>query len=1844
MTTTTSPAVAPRRVLLLLKAQGDFKHSGKYYLLNGRWHLLHAEKPAPKGVPLLREVPEGHDPSAHHSKLMTPDMWAKIYAHPDNSNKANFVKKLDQMKAAFDKGDAHAILAGNYPADTTHKKLAHIGNYLLHLLGSEHQIQIGQKKGEHAAVAGHAAPKAEQPKAEAPKAAEPKAEPDYLAKIEATSSLAAADAFGQLYLHAHGNSDEAKAKVEAAKAKMQANLPGASAPAPTASDWEPTFDDVMALQGKPHAEVKATMKDWADKMGSVEKLSSLINKFHHQAKAEKAKAEAAKPTEAEAAPKKAAEPAPTFAVGDTVAPEQMKHLAPGTVVQMTANGKPWRKALVGTNMVWFSKLNGDKGWQKKQVDPQHFTAFKKGQYGEATVLEVAGPDWMPEQQKTMAKDLLEAKQEKNPDIKAHKMGALVVVGKVGNPHSFAWINEDGEWGAGFTGKQEHQLETGQGLEPLDLGAAAAEQGPKEGDTKQGAEGTLVLKDGHWVKQGEEPAAKPKAKSAEDAHQKWLESMAKLPSIELDGEKWFVVAEGTKHANGTTHVHLASATHGSLKANGWGPNQINTDVSNELLHPAPAGGVTMPEFHEGKEKAGVKDYYEKVGQKVLDLVAAGDLAGLEAMKAKGLEPNKYGKVGNTWKGKTENSKILLAMHDQAVAQLKGAAPQAEPAAEPAPAVSVSPAAAVTAKIIGAGTASEAKNAAMAFLNEHDPSPENYDTVIAAMKKTGFKSMAATFEELKADEHGTSDAIKHKLKSVGAPDLEAHVKQLPDGKWSADIYDTALKKYMPNVGVFNTEGEALESFNSPSWEKPGDAEAKASAPVLPGTSPEPIKPDVSYSVMWGEEVDNIEKALDEGDTLKLEQAITNSKGLLSDGAKASFAYATAALDHLASKAMAEGVAASATTSEAMKSVAPYIQSQDYSQQAYANAVAALKGAGFNSSADVLAAGAKTMAETADANPAKASMIKQIAEAGSATAAITAASVYVDAQDKAQEAYDDVIDELKAHGYNGAANLFAEAKADAAKTKAKAGVSPAKQAMLDAMGGETDSNAVGVAASKYVASADHALGAWDDAIEALEAYGHDKLAAGFKAGKATTIEKGIAPKEGDTKMGADGMLVLKNGHWVKMEPDQPAMPKITALKPGQAIKIMASQGVKTASGNKAKLKALAVAGDVGGLQQFIADHPNLYASKKVAQALIDAMTGGAPIPQMAPKAAAAIPTPASTAMAAMGAGMAEEKPQPMDNWTKVGNQQGSNPGGKFIDPSGQAWYCKFPADEDHAKAEVLASKFYAAAGLSAQDAKLITKDGKVGIATKWTDIEQLAPGEAGKLEGAAEGFALDAWLGNRDVVGIDYANLQKGQDGKAHRVDAGASFIYRAQGGKKEFGDSVTELDTLLDPKYNAQTAKTFGHLTKADIAASVAKVLEIPDELINALVHHYGYGDEATKEALVQTLIARKADLAAKFPVATKVAESAPEKPPVYRIPTPPDFKNWNGPGKGLSSKAVFNEQNDQITDEIFKLGKRGDVEALSGMKFQPINEAGAAVGDEKPVAQHPSKHIPAYFNDVVKSMTTPYVSPKVAYRAATKNLGGAFKAMKHLFPGFKNLKESAKKLGRYAVLGKISGKGNPLANWKPTIVSRKAGTLDEKTLFELSQKGYAQLSGVEKQAIKDYTGSGYTSMNNALIQGKNHDMAYNAIKATEKASVPLPAGAVISRRFSFDKAEDGSQSQANHDKAIAEIIAAGPGSVLQEFGIISTSTRSDFWHGRVHLKITIGEGVKGLYVANDPEGYSGKSPISSNPGESEIMLPYGTKFMVTKVHPKGHGFTDEDGSWGKKSGDEIVIEVTALPNM
>jgi hypothetical protein len=221
---------------------------------------------------------------------------------------------------------------------------------------------------------------------------------------------------------------------------------------------------------------------------------------------------------------------------------------------------------------------------------------------------------------------------------------------------------------------------------------------------------------------------------------------------------------------------------------------------------------------------------------------------------------------------------------------------------------------------------------------------------------------------------------------------------------------------------------------------------------------------------------------------------------------------------------------------------------------------------------------------------------------------------------------------------------------------------------------------------------------------------------------------------------------------------------------------------------------------------------------------------------------------------------------DFERIGPQQGSNPGGLYRHKgSGEQWYIKTPASEDFARNEVLANRLYKAAGVDVADVRLIDVNGKASVASKIIDglKADRAGLAAGRVSGAYEGYATDAWLANWDVAGMNFDNMLV-KEGKAWRIDAGGALRYRAQGGLKgkEWGAVVQELETLRNAQTNPQTATVFGKMTKAQLEASAQRLRAVSDDEIRAIVKEFGPVDAKDNAKLAEILIARKQDILRK----------------------------------------------------------------------------------------------------------------------------------------------------------------------------------------------------------------------------------------------------------------------------------------------------------------------------------------------------------------------------------------------
>lgn len=747
-----------------------------------------------------------------------------------------------------------------------------------------------------------------------------------------------------------------------------------------------------------------------------------------------------------------------------------------------------------------------------------------------------------------------------------------------------------------------------------------------------------------------------------------------------------------------------------------------------------------------------------------------------------------------------------------------------------------------------------------------------------------------------------------------------------------------------------------------------------------------------------------------------------------------------------------------------------------------------------------------------------------------------------------------------------------------------------------------------------------------------------------------EGTGPQEGDTKVINGTTYVLKNGRWHKQGVEPKAAPaaakkqtasekkaeqKAAALK--AAIEAVAVPDFSADTNTKwaksyeevAKtIKASLLAGDgftkyvttqKGGLK-FLAHVPGIGKLKDIhaassyvrrqlmhkfltdLKAAIAANKGGKIAPSVIvttePVKAAAAPQSAAQSAPKPTVVFTQNKSgiTPMDGWTQVGKQQGSNPGGTYKDKNGQEWYVKFPATEDHCKNELLASKLYKAAGVEVPTLRLVSKGGKVGIASKIVPGVTKVGADIKNAPGALEGFAVDAWLGNYDSVGTGYDNLLKTNEGKAIRIDVGGSLLYRAQGAPKGdmFGNEVDEIDGMRDKAKNSYGAAVFSGISKSKLDESVASVLEIPDDVIGQIVGKFGPGDDAAKKALAAKLVARKADLAKKFPSAYLIANPPmpdPRKLPIdaSKLPKLPNFLNWNGQGKGLSGNEKVNEANQKAVQEIYDAAMKGNYVALKNLKYHVVDKTTGAVSLGGMFADHPSQHVRDFYSTVIDYMGI------IANPAAKKQKVwdiGEYSSLDELLDNVKphlygvsvGDVPANQRLGFWISLGQA---GDP-KSYVPASVDyvsakdKNAGAASTNKMPAELRKWMAAVkgSGAHNQPYRD----------GKEIDNQGQKTRTVLAQAYEHA-VEFAAGTRITKDIDFK------------DEMFKQIMSLEPGHIFQNPGSMCCSLKKDWhWGGDVKLHIIYAEGAKALY--NIGVGlHDGEGEITTIPGQRFMLVDY-----------------------------------------
>jgi predicted DNA-binding WGR domain protein len=749
--------------------------------------------------------------------------------------------------------------------------------------------------------------------------------------------------------------------------------------------------------------------------------------------------------------------------------------------------------------------------------------------------------------------------------------------------------------------------------------------------------------------------------------------------------------------------------------------------------------------------------------------------------------------------------------------------------------------------------------------------------------------------------------------------------------------------------------------------------------------------------------------------------------------------------------------------------------------------------------------------------------------------------------------------------------------------------------------------------------------------------------------------SPKEGDTKQGVDGTLVFHDGRWHLQEkkltpsekksaaltaalesiqiPDFLALDKHVNAKnyPPLAQSIMAATVLNGAAGFKTYVTAYeggmfaSKPGAAGFKTNKCSPDKGTARQKAFAtfcaqiKAVLDAHKGVKPKSEGTPSPAAQFsqPTPSPTTAKAIklpGIKVGTITAPDIKGWEQTGPQKGSNTGGQYKDKNGQQWYCKFPADPDVVKNEFIAAKFYQMLGVAVPNLKLISKDGKLGIASKWVDgLSVVDAPKLAKAKGVHDAFAIDAWLANWDVVGLGNDNLMMSKDGAVH-VDVGGSLLYRAQGGAKgdAFGPTVPELDTLLDKKLNPKTAAVYGKVTEESMQFGLQQLNKIKPSQIEELCEKVGPGTVKEQQALAKTLIARRAFILKKYGIRDQWNEKPVDESKLSvnpsDLPKAIDFVNYKGAGQGLSGSKHVNENNTKDSEAMIAFALKGNLTALKEYKYTAVNkETGEAIGKVS-ITDHPAKLIKEQWSGLVELLQSVAHPPKDTLPLPSVGSAGSVEDISDMVGSF-NPSERVEtvaaehRMGFFMKLGQIDDVSELLEGYKWHFLTKQSAWVKE------CYNGFSKLSS----AVKAYVGAVQSSgwINHVFSQGKKTVSAsgnggkfeggvQTLAAKVYKDAVEIPEGVIMYRGMS-DNTAGKSMTQ--------QFLNAKPGLIIQNTdSMCSSYNENHSWGGGVQLKIRCSKGSKGI-----------PSFASGNYGsEHEITTLPGQRFVVLGVEKSGSG--------------------------
>lgn len=530
-------------------------------------------------------------------------------------------------------------------------------------------------------------------------------------------------------------------------------------------------------------------------------------------------------------------------------------------------------------------------------------------------------------------------------------------------------------------------------------------------------------------------------------------------------------------------------------------------------------------------------------------------------------------------------------------------------------------------------------------------------------------------------------------------------------------------------------------------------------------------------------------------------------------------------------------------------------------------------------------------------------------------------------------------------------------------------------------------------------------------------------------------------------------------------------------------------------------------------------------------------------------------------------------MDGLTKVKPYKN---GGIFKNASGSEYFVKPVPSVSHMNNQQLAANLYLFTDAKAETPIFVELDKEklktsvntnIAVQTEYDSsgqsITEAIKSNPKTRQQVYESFAIDAWLGNWDVVGLGYENLTVDKNGDVKRTNLGGSLLYRANGEPKgnAFGDTVSEIDLLRDPHKNPSSAKIFADVTDDDIRAGVAKIESISPTTIDFLVDQSGVTGEDAK-LLKQKLKARRQDLINKY------GSDAPK-------PAQPD-----GPAASTQPTA---------TNALG--GTTKTYTAAQKAKVKTIFE----------------KHDAKWFNSTHTiynaahevSTTHPDLTMADALdimdQSLKKKTGNPFRTKVEKWLKTKVGKDHALFKGGSASLGGTAPKTPGTTAQAPSLSTGSGYQQLSKPTASALQNQMNQATpppwtANQRQSLTTYTGGSYSTINKCARGTAPCDpTTKKTLDEIKSAMKPSTANVRLYRATNAN----------SFGIASGDDFEALVGKTISDNGVISTSITKIGWSGKVLLDIEVPKGTHMAWV----------QPISYHPSENEMVLAPGTHFEV-----------------------------------